>query len=118
MDKNNICPKCGTELKKERFGHSVVYTCPKCGWSVATTESEPIDLDDTKYEIRLAIGTPVNKETLSLVSNMTGKNFIESKKVIENHEVIFVGKARDILGQKDFLAKQGLTFVIKPDFPY
>ena len=75
-------------------------------------------MDDTKYEIRLAEGTPVCKETLSLVSRMAGKNFIDSKKVIEACGVIFIGKARDILEQKDFLAKQGVAFVIEPDFPY
>lgn len=118
MDKISVCPQCGAELKKERFGHSVVYTCPKCGWSVATTESEPIDLDDTQYEIRLAESEPVCKETLALVSRMTGKNFIDSKKIIENHGTIFVGEAREILKQREFLSKQGVDFVIEPDFPY
>ena len=118
MEKNNICDKCGAELRVDRCGCAVTYTCPNCGWSVATTEWEPIDLDETKYEIRLAEGTPVNKETLSLVSRMTGKNFIDSKKAIEACGVIYVGKARDILEQKNFLAKQGVAFVIEPDFPY
>ncbi len=115
---DNTCPECETELKKERHGHSAVYTCPKCGWSVATTEFDPIDLDETKYEIRLAEGTAVTKETLSLVSHMTGKNFIDSKKIIESRDAIFVGQALDILKQREFLTKQGVAFIIEPDFPY
>lgn len=118
MEKNNICDKCGAELRVDRCGCAVTYTCPKCGWSVATTEWEPIDLDDTQYEIRLSEGTPVSKKILSLISAMTGKNFIDSKKIIEDCGVIFVGKARDILEKKDFLTKQGVAFVIEPDFPY
>ena len=118
MDKGMTCPECGTKLIKERFGHSAVYTCPKCGWSAATTEFDPIDLDNTQYVIRLAEGTPVTKEVLSLVSYMTGKNFIDSKKVIENRDIIFAGQAHDILKQKEYLAKQGIGFVIEPDFPY
>lgn len=118
MNKDMTCPECGTKLIKERFGHSAVYTCPKCGCSAATTEFDPIDLDETQYVIRLAEGTAVSKETLSLVSYLTGKNFIDSKKVIENRDIIFAGQAHDILRKKDYLSKQGVTFVIEPDFPY
>lgn len=117
-EEDNACPECGHPLRIERNYPSFVYVCDHCGWSAATTRWDPIDLDRTKYEIRLAEGTPVNKETLSLVSRMTGKNFIDSKKVIEACGIIFVGEARDILKQKDFLAKQGVAFAIEPDFPY
>ena len=118
MDKGVACPECGTQLIKERFGHSAVYTCPKCGWSAATTEFDPIDLDHTQYVIRLSEDAPVSKDTLSLVSYMTGKNFIDSKKIIESRDIIFTGQAHDILKQKDYLSKQGVAFVIEPDFPY
>ena len=112
------CPECGAEIITERCGAGVTYTCPKCGWSVASTEFYPIDLDDTQYVIRLAEGTPASKEILSLVSHMTGKNFIESKKIIENCDIIFAGRAREIVKQKEHLAEQGVSFVIEPDFPY
>lgn len=118
MENNNACVKCGSELQIDRRGCAVTYTCPNCGWSIATTEWESIDLDKTQYRIRLAEGTPICKKTLSLVSRLTGKNFIESKKVIENLGVIFTGRARDILEQKSKLSKEGLAFVIEPDFPY
>ena len=115
---NYSCPQCEEQLIKERCGAGVTYTCPKCGWSVASTEFYSIDLDNTQYKIRLAEGTPVSKESLSLVSHMTGKNFIESKEIIENCKVIFVGKAREIVKQKEYLTEQGVAFVIEPDFPY
>lgn len=117
-DKNIVCPKCEAQLCINRCGCAVTYTCPKCGWSIATTEWEPIDLDKTEYRIRLAEGTLINKETLSLVSEMTGKNFIDSKKIIERNEAIFIGKARTILEKKAFLTERGMGFVIEPDFPY
>lgn len=112
------CPECGAEAITERDGCAVTYTCPKCGWSAATTEWEPIDLDDTQYEIRLGEGVPTGKENLSLVSHMTGKNFVDSKKIIEDCGVIFVGKTRDIFEKREFLNEQGIPFVIEPDFPY
>ena len=118
MENNNICDKCGAEMRVDRCGCAVTYTCPNCGRTIATTEWEPIDADKTQYAIHLVKGTPVCKETLSLVSQMTGKNFLDSKRAIETNEVIFVGKARDILKQKEYLATQDVAYVIEPDFPY
>lgn len=116
--KNSRCEKCGAEMMVERCGCAVTYICPKCGWSVATTEWEPIDLDETEYVFRLAEGNAADKETLSLVSKMTGKNFIASKKAIEELDVIYKGKARDAVEMKNKLNANGIHFTIEPDLPY
>ena len=118
MEKNNICDKCGAELRVDRCGCAVTYTCPNCGWSVATTEWDPIDLDETEYVFRLSEGNPVDKATLSLVSKLTGKNFIASKKAIEELEVIFKGRARDAVEMRGFLDKSGIRYSIEPELPY
>ena len=118
MENNNACQKCGAEMTVERCGCAVTYTCPKCGWSVATTEWEPIDLDDTIFTVSLAPGNPANKEMLSLVSRLTGKNFIESKKVIESNGAIFSGKAREIQNFLKDLEGKPIKVQVSPDFPY
>lgn len=118
MEKNNICPDCGAELRIDRCGCAVTYTCPKCGWSVATTEWEPIDLDETEYAISIADGTVPDKKTLSLVSRMTGLNFIASKKLIESRGILWSGRARDAQEKIAFLKSEGLPFQITPTFPY
>ena len=118
MEKNKVCEKCGTEMMVERCGCAVTYTCPKCGWSVATTEWEPIDLDETEYVFCLAKGNSANKETLSVVSKLTGKNFIAAKKAIEECDIIHKGKARDAVEMREFLNKIGIHFIIEPELPY
>ena len=118
MERNNNCQKCGTEMTIERCGCAITYTCPKCGWSMATTEWESIDLDKTEYVFRLAKGNQINKATLSLVSKLTGKNFIASKRAIEELEIIHKGTARDAVAMRDFLDKNGIRYSIEPNLPY
>lgn len=79
---------------------------------------DPIDLDDTIFTVSLAPGNPANKETLSLVSRLTGKNFIESKKLIESSGPVFSGKAREIQGLLKDLEDKPIEVQVSPDFPY
>ena len=118
MESNHVCPKCGAELRIERNYPSFSYICDNCGWEAVTTMWDPIDLDDTIFTVSLAPGNPANKETLSLVSSMTGKNFIESKKLIESNGVIFSGKAREIQNFLKDLKDGPIKVQVSPDFPY
>ncbi len=118
MDDENICPNCGHQLRIKREYPSFALICDHCGWGVATTMWDPIDLDETEYVIRLAEGNIVNKKTLSLISQMTGLNFILSKKLIESFGILWSGKAREAKEKIDFLKEQEISFTITPEFPY
>lgn len=113
MNHDDTCPKCGAKLREERRGYpSFAVVCDNCGWEAATTMLDPIDLDDTIFTVSLAPGTPANKETLSLVSRLTGKNFIES------NGPVFSGKAREIKSLLKDLEDKPIEVQVSPDFPY
>jgi len=119
MENEHICPNCGSKLRAERKNYpSFSYICDNCGWEAVTTKWDPIDLDETEYVFRLSEGNPIDKATLSLVSKLTGKNFIASKKAIQELNVIFKGKARDAVEMRDFLDKSGIHYSIDPELPY
>ena len=118
MENENICPNCGHPLRIKREYPSFALICDHCGWEVATTTWDPIDLDETEYAISIADGTVPDKKTLSLVSRMTGLNFIASKKLIESRGILWSGKARDAQEKIAFLKEQEISFTITPEFPY
>ena len=118
MENEHVCPKCGAHLRTERNYPSFSYICDNCGWEAVTTIWDPIDLDDTIFTVSLLPGDPVTKETLSLVSKLTGKNFIESKKLIESNGVIFSGKAREIQSLLKNLDDGPINVRVSPNFPY
>lgn len=56
---------------------------------------------------------------LKLVSEISGCNYIEAKKMIEKAPVeIFSGKAIDIMGIKEKLEAANIDFKIEPEFLY
>ncbi len=57
--------------------------CPKCGCKIATTKWEDIDLDDADYKIVLKSLARPSMNQVKLISNLTGQNFIVSKKLLE-----------------------------------
>ena len=119
MENEHICPNCGAKLRAERKNYpSFSYICDSCGWEAVTTKWDPIDLDETEYVFRLSEGNTVDKATLSIVSKLTGKNFIASKKAIEELEVIFKGKARYAVEMRVFVEKSGIRYSSYPELPY
>ena len=118
MENEHTCPNCGAKLRVERNYPSFAYICDKCGWEAVTTKWDSIDLDETEYVFRLAEGNKTDRDTLSLISKLTGKNFIASKKAIEGLEIIHKGKARDAVEMRNRLDKSGIRYSIDPEFPY
>ncbi|MCS7112843.1 MAG: transcription factor S [Nitrososphaerota archaeon] len=35
-----FCPICGSRVRSERSGSSIIFTCPKCGYTYKAGESE------------------------------------------------------------------------------
>ncbi|MCQ2797617.1 MAG: hypothetical protein MJ241_04060 [Bacilli bacterium] len=112
------CPECSAALEEKREGSALTYICSKCGWSVATTDFEPIDLDQTVYSITLIDGNVPSKRKLSALSKITGKNFIECSTLIKTNGVVMSGKARKVIEYRDILNDAELKFDINPHFKY
>lgn len=119
MEENKyICPKCGTEMIAVYEKPALNLTCPKCGCKIATTKWEDIDLDDTDYEIVLKTSINYSMEQIKLISKLTGKNFIASKKLIENGGVLLTAKAIELRDIMKTLDEIGIGYLVSPEFPY
>ena len=119
MEENKyICPKCGAEMIAVYEKPALNLTCPKCGCKIATTKWEDIDLDDTDYKIVLKSLAHPSMDQVKLISNLTGQNFIVSKRLLENGGVLLSTKAIEIREKKKLLNENGVDFSISPEFPY
>lgn len=52
----NVCDKCGGQTEVFREGRTQGVRCTRCDWSLVTTYTPPIQLDQTKYEVRVEPG--------------------------------------------------------------
>ena len=57
------CAACDSELEHRRERSTQGAFCQNCGWSVVTTYVPPIQLDETRYEVRVANGDPATTST-------------------------------------------------------
>lgn len=113
------CPACGGSLKSEVIGSSVVVSCKKCGWSVATSYIEPIHEDEAVYNLFLEGGNSAEKSTLSCLSKVMGCNFLQAKKMIDGGRcLLFSGNAVEVRAKRDQLIEGKIAYSIEPDLPY
>ena len=129
MNDKNICEKCGAEMIDRSSGDSIVVECSKCGWGWATTTYDPTIDDDTSYEIWLMPGNMQTLDTIRLIADIAGVNYLQAKKMLCDKAPVMLYKAyneavasqtgvqkiQDIAGR---LAGANVIFSIKPDFPY
>ena len=119
MEENKyICPKCGAEMTAVYEKPALNLTCPKCGCKIATTKWEDIDLDDTDYEIVLIWSANPSMNQIKLLSNLTGQNFIASKKLLKKGGLLLKAKAVEVKKKMAELDKNNIEYYISPDFPY
>ena len=94
-------------------------TCPKCGCKIATTKWEDIDLDDADYEIVLKLSANPSMNQVKFLSNLTGHNFIASKKLLEEEGgVLLKAKAVEAKNKMAELDKINIEYYISTNFPY
>lgn len=120
MKEKIVCEKCGHEMKSIDESIPVGKTCSNCGWGWATTYIEPIYNDMQIYTVMLNSVVSITKETIKTIAEITGQNFLQTKKTLENlPQVVFSGKAQNVLKICQSLkAKPFFDFKISPDFPY
>ena len=119
MEENKyVCPKCGAEMIAVYEKPALNLTCPECGCQIASTKWEDIDLDDTDYEIIVKSVVSPSIVQIKLVSNLTGQNFIYSKKLLEKGGPLCRVRAVDMKGIMSSLGNCNIEYMILPEFPY
>ena len=112
------CEKCGADTLEYREGHSYGYTCPNCGWGLATTFYEPCETDRTQYSIVIN-GNETTRAAIKVISDIAGVNFLQANKLLRQPQaIVFDGCAAEILEKKQMLIENNISFKITPDFPY
>lgn len=114
----NKCEKCETEMIPYKNGRTIGMICPNCGWGWATTEFEPIELDQTIYTIHINTITNPSKEVLKFVSKILNANFLVTYKLLKDGQASFSGKAIEIKNIIKKLQNLEIKYSITPDFKY
>ena len=75
------CEKCGAVMCPIDPSKPVGMTCPNCGWGWATTYVDPMLDDNTIYKVSLSNGNKASKSAIKAVAKVSGKNFIQAKRI-------------------------------------
>ena len=113
-----LCPLCGEEMIMVYEKPALNYDCPRCGFALATTAFEEIDLDETIYQIVVSKEEKPTIDHIRVVSEFSGKNFIQSREFLLSGGIIFQGVATQIKEKTANFDKNGIKYAIIPDFPY
>ena len=112
------CPQCGTEMVETYEKPALNFTCPKCGFQIASSRWDDIDLDDTCYEINLLPIKSPTIEEIKFISNQTGINYLKCKELLIEGGVLFTGTANETKARKEILESKHFKIKIVPDFSY
>ncbi len=114
------CEKCGAQMIDRSKGPYVHFVCSKCGHALATydyTKEDPIKIDRTIYSLK-SIDNKISPKFIKIISKANSKNYLECKKIIENNDIIFSGKAIEIIILLKELKSLNIKIEILPTFPY
>lgn len=118
-DKLLRCPQCASPTEQIREGRVSGTRCPKCGWSVVTTETDAIDRDATLYEVRIIHSDYHNEAQVKTVARMLGVNFLQARRLLhEKDPLVFQGRAREVLRIKADMEKMHIPYSILPSFDW
>ncbi len=111
------CPKCNSDLIENiKFG-SREYLCPNCDYGVSAFVNEPIEDDDTIYEL-CVIDDNITIEKIKILSKISNHNFIDVKKKCEEHTILYSNKAKSIKKIIDILDSANIKYLITPEFKW
>ena len=117
--KPDKCESCGGELEFRREGSVQGLYCKNCDWALVTTYIAPIELDETKYKIRIAGANYTDEKQVKAVSTVSCLNFIQTRKLLQQENpIVFEGVAPNVMKARDALIAAGLYCDISPPFNY
>lgn len=113
------CAACGGEVEFRREGSVQGFYCKSCDWAVVTTYIAPIELDETKYQVRVLGANYRDNRQVRAISAITGLNFIKTRELLKQERpVVYEGEAPMVLRARETLVAAGLHFEISPPFNY
>jgi len=119
MDPEAKCPECSHILHCWHEGSDAICKCINCGWEVVTSYFPPIERDETIYTVFAFQNLSPSLIQLRTLSLITGKNYVETKKLLGNTEfVLFEGRAPEVLPIIEKLKEGEIKFRISPAFDY
>lgn len=120
MDHSFIaCEKCGSQTEVFREGRTQGIRCKQCDWSVVTTYTPPIQLDQTIYEVRIERGDYQDAKQVKAVAHVIGGNFLSARDTLKNGQpIVFSGDAQHVMQVRDSLLAAGVVVAVQPEFPW
>lgn len=115
-----VCEQCGSLMESRREGMSAGLYCTNCDWSVVTTYSPPILLDETLYKISILNGDAHNKQHIKTVAQIVNVNFLAARKLLQQQSplIVLIGIAKEVVKVQEVLSMAGLVYEIIPNFPW
>ncbi|WP_134434927.1 hypothetical protein [Pseudomonas azotoformans] len=111
-----VCERCGGRLESFNEGSAQGLRCADCGWSVVTTHVSGVKVDEAKYKVSCS-GDYKNEAHVRAVSEVTGYNFLTSRKTLQNGvSLVFTGQAMEVLQVRNALVSAGLDCTVEPEF--
>ena len=107
-------------LDKSKWSY-IHFVWPSYGYAFVTYDyikEDPIEIDETVYHVR-SLDNKATMEFAKIIANISGKNYLQCKKIIESNGIIYSGKATDVLDlliklkEKIWKLKSLHTFPIK-----
>ena len=112
------CPECGSDAIVKWCPPSISTKCTKCGYAISSTLFHPIDSDETEYSVSLESHQEVSKSNLSILSELTGFNYIKCKEMLIKGGILKNGLASDVNDLIDTLSLSNIKFNVKPEWKY
>jgi len=123
---NNICNKCGKELKTKIRGRVSILYCEEHGDVLVSTYWNEYERDHTKYDIILLPNNECNANNIKLIAKITNSNVVNAKKIlISNKNELIYSNYTSTIGPvnavkiKDIAIKLNnakMNFKIVPEF--
>lgn len=113
-----ICEKCGHEMIYNLAGNSCSWSCPQCGWGLATSYFAPIEMDQTEYSILVQNVASPSVSMIKCVARILACNSMTARTLLQNGSCTVSGKATLIKNYISALDSAGLQYHIEPRFPY
>ena len=113
-----ICENCNSEMIYFTKFQSCGWKCPKCNWSIVTSNIDPKDMDDTQYTLTISANNEADKQTIKTISKTGKLSVVEAKNALVSGYTFTELNARRTSEISKVLAESNINFTIFPEFPY
>lgn len=113
------CERCGHGMIAFREGRTQGTRCEQCGWSLVTTYTPPIQLDQNVYQVRVKYGNPLDIAQVKAIASLTKGNFLQARASLKRDlPLVFSGNAQEVEKVRNLLRTAGIIVEIQPEFPW